>query len=409
MKNTFVAVSNSHTLNKVFNLLIIYYWGMIYLQKQEGITNPTLIYLMLVLPIGAFVFISLFYIKRKTIPKETIWIVLFIIISVLLSASRLDFGGMMSAILFGSALIVIFYYKFKINLRLLNILFLISIVLSIPLFYSGYSIYGFLPGQSHTNHLEILAGRVSLFPNVSKSIYFSLMVFILNFFFNKSKSKSFFLGLSFYYIYFGISRTTMLVLFLMLFIYFISKKFPIKNNFLYRIVIPIILIAIPILLIVNIENIILFLLNLHNDFISNYFFRGYQDVPSIMADAMRINIWSEHTRVFLDNPWGVSASEASSYVDKNLIGNSGSESFLTRILMRYGMGTIFLFIFLFSLMNKSMSQRNIYMYIFVFLFIFIGLNYGSFFNVYNVLFLIFISSINLSSNEQMRQRNPDEN
>lgn len=385
---------NTKVLNKLFNLLVIYYWSMIYLQSIQSIEGTLLLYLTFLLPISLFALYSLFFIKRKTVPNEILWIVLFIFSSAILSIARFDVTSLMAGTLFGVIIIIISYFKLAINLKLINYLFLISVIISPLLYYSGFSIYGFIPGQSSFSNLEALAGRVSLFPNVSISIYFSFMVFLLNAFFNKSKSKLFFMLLSFYFIYFGVSRTILIAFIIILFLYIISKIYKMDSK-MYKII-SIFLIGIPFLLIINIEHIIGFLLNSNNNFIMNYVFRGYNDFDEIMIDMARVNIWSEHTRLFFIHPFGLSVNDMERYIDRDLIGGAGNESFFTRMLVQYGISAIFIFIYLFSLLKKSIIQKDLYTYVYVYLFLFIGFIYGSFFSVYNVLFLIFISSININ-------------
>jgi len=387
-------------LNKIFNYLIVYYWLLIYIQTPNSGIGGNFLYILQTLPISGFIFYSILNIKDLSIPKELYWLILFVFASAYLSFIRSDFSGFISIMLFGLLIIVILKFDLSVNLTLINILFFISIFLSIPLYYTAYSKYGFFPGQANVvlSHDEFLAGRLSMFPNVTTSIYFSFMVFVLNYFFNPHLYKKLFIFfLSLYFIYFGISRTVLLVLLFVIYISFLIYKYPLKKNWLYQIILPVLLIGVPFIIIVFIDDIIYYLLSLHNDIISQYFFRGYDTVDKILDDIARTNIWSEHIRLFLEHPWGLSSAEIEKYVNPalHLSNGGGSESFLTRILMRYGFGSVFLYIFIFSILNRAIYEKNSYLYIFVYLFIFIGLTYGSFFTAYNILFLIFISSINI--------------
>jgi hypothetical protein len=379
-------------LNKKFNMLIVFYWTVIYF-SQKNMLDEKLLYLVFVLPISIFIMYSLFYIKRKTLPLEAIWILLFVMINACFCIIRFDINGLLSGSLFGLAIVMIHYFKLNVNLKILNYLFLVSAVLSIPFYYFGLSIYGFLPGQSSTSNLEALAGRVSLFWDVSLSIYFSFFIFIINLFYNKSKTRFFYLCLSFYFFYFGISRTALLALIIVFIIYYSSRKYHL-NNIFYKVILPLLLILIPVIILIEIEPILRNLLNMHFSLIQDYFFRGFDDSESILKDLTRLNIWSEHFRIFIDHPLGINTNEMSKYMNFEA-DSGGSESFLTRIFVVYGISAIFIYFYLFTLLYKSIKYDNAFMYLFVFLFIFIGFTYGSFFNVYNILFLIFISSINI--------------
>jgi len=396
MGKTVNEIDQGHILHKVFALVIVYYWGIIYLQ------NPS--YVLITLPISMFILYALFFVGSLQVTRETYWILLFIFFASCLSLIRGDFTTLIAVMLFGLLIAVVNNFHLRVSLRLVNTLFFLSVLLSVPLFYSGYSIYGFLPGQGGFNHDEFLSGRVSMFPNVTTSIYFSFIVFLLNYFFNKNRyERLFFFALSLYFIYFGISRTVMLVLFFVIFFSWILKSFPLRRSWFYQVVVPTILILFPILMVVFIEEIIYFLLSLNNEVISEYFFRGYHSVDEILNDIARTNIWKEHIRLFVEHPWGLSPAEVELYVDKSLhLSDGGSESFLTRILVRFGFAALFFYMFIFSMLNRAIHERDDYLYIFTYIFIFIALSYGSFFAAYNVLFLIFISSINNKKEESER-------
>ena len=376
-------------LNNTFIFLVVYYWLMAYIKTPN--------YIMLTLPVTAFVAYGLLHIRSTLIAKETYWVLLFVFFSACLSLIRFDFATLIAVILFGMLIFSVINFSLKISLNLINFLFLMSVLLSIPLYYSGYSYYGFLPGQGGFSHNEVLSGRVSMFPNVTLSIYFAFVVFLINYFFNKSLyQKIFFLSLSIYFIYFGISRTVMMILAVIILFSWFFRLYPLRKNIFYQLVLPFFLLGVPIILVLYIEDIIYYLLSLDIPFITEYFFRGYYSVDDILNDIARTNIWSEHIRLFREHPWGLSISQQELFIDKSLhMSDGGSESFLTRILVRFGFGGLFFYIFIFSLLYRAINEANSYLYLFTYIFIFLGLTYGSFFAAYNVLFLIFISSMNL--------------
>jgi len=389
---------SSSIMNKFFTYLIVYYWLIIYIQTLNSGVSGSLIYILVTLPVTIFVFYGLLNIKDLSIPIETNWILMFLFVSVYLSFIRSDYSTLISALLFSLLIFNVLYFNLTPSLRLVNTIFLISVILSVPLYYSGYSIYGFIPGQANivTNN-EFLFGRVSLFPNVTTSIYFSFIVFILNYFFNKNLyQKIIFLILSLYFIYFGISRTVLMLLLFILFLSYLFTKAPLEKNWLYQIIFPILFIGLPLLIVIFIDDIVGYLLSLHNEFISTYFFRGYTTVDDVINDIARTNIWTEHIRLFKEYPWGLSPEQINMFANSSVhLSDGGSESFMTRILVRYGFGAFFFYIFLVSILNRAIHERNSYMYIFFYIIVFLGLTYGAFFTAYNMLFLVFISSINI--------------
>lgn len=376
-------------LNKIFAFLIVYYWVLIYI--------PTPSYILLTLPIGVFVFyMILIYIKNFSLSNNVSFILLFVLFSAYLSLVRFDSSTFSAVSLLGLSIFFIDHFKLSISLKLLNSLFFISLIISIPLYYAGYNYYGFIPGQAGFSHDEVLSGRVSLFPNVTTSIYFSFIIFFINYFFNQNHYQKLLLFISsLYFIYFGVSRTVMLGLIFIFFLHWIMKVSPLRKNWFYQLFIPSIFIVLPIVFVIFIEEIITSLLALNNEFISNYFFRGLNSVEEVLNDIARTNIWSEHIRLFLEHPWGLSTEQIAQYVNPSLnLSDGGSESFLTKILVRFGFGAIFLYFFLFALLHRALIKENKYLYVFVYIFIFIGVTYGSFFAAYNMLFLVFMSSIN---------------
>jgi hypothetical protein len=383
-------VDENYKLNKMFSFLVVYYWVLIYIKEAS--------YVMLTLPIGLFVgYMLLIYIKNFSSSNGLSFILLFVIFSVYLSFIRLDFTSLIAVSLFGLTIFFIDHFKLSVALNLLNSLFIISVLLSIPLYYSGYSQYGFIPGDGGFSNDAFLSGRISMFPNVTVSIYFSFIILLINYFFNENNFQKIVIFIfSFYFIYFGISRTVMIGLAFILLFSGIFKLYPLYKNWFYQLFLPFVLIFIPILSVFFIEDIISFLVSLNSDFISQYFFRGHSSVDKILEDIARTNIWAEHLRLFLEHPWGLTSAEITRYVDPalHLSDGGGSESFLTRILMRYGFGAFFLYLFLMSLLIRSLYEKNHYLYLFVYLFIFIGVTYGSFFVAYNMLFLVFMSSLN---------------
>jgi hypothetical protein len=397
MSITTNALEKEHKLNRFFSYLIIYYWGLVYIQGAS--------YIMITLPVSLFIVYSLLHIKNISVANETYWILLFMLVSSYLSIIRLDFTTLIAILLFSLLISVVSNFRLQVSINLVNTLFLLSVIISVPLYYSGYSNFGFLPGQGGFNYDEHLSGRVSMFPNVTISIYFSFIVFLLNYFFNKDYFWKILIYIfSLYFIYFGISRTVMIVLVFILFFSWLLQIYPLRKNWFYQIAVPTLFIGVPILFVFFIEDIIYLLLSLDNEFISDYFFRGYSTVDEVLKDIARTNIWFEHIRLFLEHPWGLSTSEVDIYMDKSLnLSDGGSESFLTRILVRFGFGSFFFYLFIFSLLNRAINEKDNYLYIFTYIFIFIGVTYGSFFVAYSMLFLIFISSINNSTEEEKKE------
>lgn len=393
MKSLDEDVSENYLLNKLFSWIIVYYWIIIYLKDVP--------YILMTLPISLFIgYMSLIYIKNFTSVNRVSFLLLFVAVSVYLSLIRSDYQSLIAILLLGLTMFFIEHFKLRFTLKLINTLFFLSAFLSIPLYYSGYNYFGFLPGQGGFSNDPFLSGRVSMFPSVTVSLYFSFIIFFINYFFNKDFTQKLIVSIvALYFIYFGISRTLMMGLLFILFFTFLFKIYPLKKNLFYQLFLPFILIILPIIVVSFIEEIISFLISLNSDFISEYFLRGYNSVDKVLDDIARTRIWSEHIRLFKEFPWGLSSGQIDLYADPSVgLSDGGSESFLTKILVRFGFGAIFFYLYIFSLLKKSLETKNEYLYIFSYIFIFIGINYGSFFAAYNPLFLILMGSLNCKRN-----------
>ncbi len=393
MKSLDEDVSENYLLNKLFSWIIVYYWIIIYLKDVP--------YILMTLPISLFIgYMSLIYIKNFTSVNRVSFLLLFVAVSVYLSLIRSDYQSLIAILLLGLTMFFIEHFKLRFTLKLINTLFFLSAFLSIPLYYSGYNYFGFLPGQGGFSNDPFLSGRVSMFPSVTVSLYFSFIIFFINYFFNKDFTQKLIVSIvALYFIYFGISRTLMMGLLFILFFTFLFKIYSLKKNLFYQLFLPFILIILPIIVVSFIEEIISFLISLNSDFISEYFLRGYNSVDKVLDDIARTRIWSEHIRLFKEFPWGLSSGQIDLYADPSVgLSDGGSESFLTKILVRFGFGAIFFYLYIFSLLKKSLETKNEYLYIFSYIFIFIGINYGSFFAAYNPLFLILMGSLNCKRN-----------
>jgi len=390
--------------NMIFYTIVVYYWFLIYLQKPD-VTLYDSLYLATVLPMVIFFILMSFYTRfHFKIDKPLVWILLFAIFSILYALTRTDLHSIASILLFNGTIFILYYNKLTINVSFLNKLFMLSVILAIPLYYSGYTDYGFIPGQSQVSSTEVLAGRISLFPNITYSMYFSFIIFLYNVFLNKSKSKYIYLFLSLYFILFGISRTLTMMLIFIITILVIHKYISMRNPWLYALIYPILFIALPFTMIVNIEFIFNFLLTLDIQWINQYVFRGHTNTSDILTDMMRLNAWSEHIRIFFENIGGVSQVTLKNLINKEVLFASDTVAFLTRQFSLYGLAAIFFVFFLASILIKSIEEKNIGLYIVIFIFFFLSLLYGPFFNAYNIIFILYISLIN-----SLREMNHAEN
>ncbi|MBA6291508.1 O-antigen ligase family protein [Colwellia sp. MB3u-8] len=384
---------------QLFNVFVLYSWSLLYLSNIPGI-NENIVYIITVFPaliVYSLISYSGFKNSDKSfkVNKGIFILILFFILGSFLSVIRGDLKNIFSSFLFCVCFISIIHLNLKLDLKFLNKIFYISVLLSIPLYHVGFSVYGYIPGQSSMHHLEALSGRVSMFTKVSQSIYLSLFVLLINLNFNKSKWKFIPIILSLYYIVFGVSRTAVLILLFSLIFFFMCRTINKKSSF-FSLFLPVALIVLPILLLININFILNTLLGLDLDIINTYLFRGYDDTSMIMKDTARIYIWSEHLRIFQQFPLGIDQISVINVIDRNLLEGGWTESYITRLLVQYGISGFIIYIYILYFLKESLISNSYLVRIFPYLFIFIGLLYGSFYQPYNFIFIVFLCSVNMT-------------
>ena len=380
-------------INKYFTILFSYYWCLIYIESFFNI--ETFIYLLRVIPISLFVIYSLsIFVQLRIfrIPVSLMFLLLFTITCILTSLLRSDINNILSVSLLGFGLFSVFHFKLSIDYRFINKIFIVSALLSVPLYHFGISDYGYIPGLSKTNlQFEFLAGRISMFPTVSLSIYFSLFVFFNNLFLNTRKSKYVFLIISFYFIFYGVSRTSLVVIPIGTILYLLNKYLNLNSIFFSALFIFVFFITVSILLVP--ELIINSLMGFNIKFINEIFFHNTTNSIDALESFSRYQIWTEHIRLFIENPFG-NLSNNTKLFNPNLVSNGGTESFITKILYQYGVGAFFFYVFIIRYFKEALGARDFHGSFFVILFVVIGLTYGSFFTMTNMLFLIFLSMAN---------------
>ena len=121
--------------------------------------------------------------------------------------ARADFATLISVGSLCAMLIAMRHSKASVGPRLINILFLLSIVTCATMHSLGIGQYGILPGQAVD---ESIPWRVSLFTfNVTVSWMLSLVVIGLNYFHNRSiVSKTLFISAALYFLIFSASRSS---------------------------------------------------------------------------------------------------------------------------------------------------------------------------------------------------------
>jgi len=366
-----------------FNLIkifIVYYFTLKYIRKIPSFISPKVIYLMTIIPLFLVFILSLKYFLNNKQKKITIYIYIHFIIIFLFSILKIDFNSIFNI----SQLFFVIYYIFnckscKIDVKFINNLFIISIILSFIGYYLKLGNYGITPFQGYK---VARSWRVSLFwGDVASTGAFALLVFIKNYYLEKkNKFNLFIIILAFYFMIFSGSKTILISL---IFIFLITiVKINFNKNLIYT------LLPIVFIFIIVITTIIIPQISIINQ---TPMFKSFLNIQNNNFQYGRFWLWKNHLQIFKNNIlFGKGAFNIRELYENPL---AGSESKLTYILARDGIFGIFFILFFLNLIFYSVKQKNIEAYILSSVLIFTMFFYGSYINGYNFILIIYITSI----------------
>jgi len=362
-----------------FNFLVIYYFILLssgFYTREYGNTGfPSVNWLILMLPICIFIGINITSYIRGKYSFLSIPILIYLILVLFSSLIRGDINTAFDISIWCLPIIIIFNSNISLDFKLLNILFLSSMLLSIIFFYTGANQFGFLPTQTtyKTFYWKVTLGSYNTPLGTG---FLSLLTLISNYFYNNKKySKTFFILISLYFIILSGSRTTIICLFIGILLLLINRIYKFKNSYIYKLL--------PIFILVFFFSFVMspaFLLRYYsnNDIINTYMFHEKEKLTEVefIEKLARSIIWKEHFNIFLTNPIiGVGNHSLYNYFPDARA--SGSESALTYFLARDGIFVIFLIFFLYQLIKRALKEKNLVQYSFSISFIILLISYGS--------------------------------
>ena len=317
----------------------------------------------------AFLFAMTPVIKPTKLSKTQIFLLIYIFIVSISSASRLDLKHFYEAVKLALPLWFLFQTKVSINVRTLNILFLIVLVGGIVTYSPSSSNFGFLPGQTQVNLHQGLWWRVSIWTYKSPpySAAISILVFFVNVALNKSLTKYIYCILAMYFIVLSGSRTAYLIFLTgsMLFVLKDVVQFKYRKTY---IALPIVMFLFIFLLQVFSE-LVLFL-DIKNELLSSMLLRN----TNVSADASnlssRLLIMAEHFSLLMNSTdfpvLGIGSHILSS---PQWTANGGSlggsaDSYISHILVRDGIAffmlcAVFIDQFILSMKEKDWLRYSI--------------------------------------------------
>ncbi len=382
---------------KQLDLLIIYYWALqVFSFIWVGMTLEdfrfSFFYFATVLPILFFLGVNfprkIFSLKIQQITAP---LYIYMALVTLISLVRSDYSTAYNVIILSLFLIIVIENELTINLKLINMLFVWTIIFCVYSYHANINPYGYLPLQGR--HVYYLY-RVSLFPKaVVGSSFFAFFVFLINYFFNQGRSRRLFIILSLYFAILGASRTVLVCLFLTCCFLFFCKIFIFRNRTLYYVFF--LLAFVSVVAVPYGRSFFLHFNNLQNDYLNYVVYHDDSGVES-KEDLDKVNsrplIWKEHYKIFKTSPF----IGKGTYSLNSEFNFSGSESFLTGWLARVGLLIIPLVLFFLGLIKKAMITQNQFLYSLLLCIFVIMLNYGSFMVPYNFLFILMFGLINMN-------------
>ncbi|TLY91396.1 MAG: hypothetical protein E6K40_14950 [Gammaproteobacteria bacterium] len=373
-----VAASGSHLyfhkmLRQVlFGSMLIYAWAL-YTFIDRGVEESASVqlYVATVAPAVLFILFSIPCCIRFRYQKPAFALLIFLILTASCSLARADFATLISVGSLCAMLIAMRHSKASVGPRLINILFLLSIVTCATMHSLGIGQYGILPGQAVD---ESIPWRVSA---------------------------------ALYFLIFSASRTGLIVLVLWIAFLASMKVVPFRERAFYKLFIPCAVASFVIAL--NAEGILVLLTDSRNPIANALLFKSTEGAASVEQASTSIErtmLWSAHAQIFMENPWigrgtfkledVVPLAEAST--------TTGSESFMTALFARIGTPAVLFVYFIYLLAVNAARERDRFSYCLVIFFSVSSLAYGSYIVPYDFVFLAVFGAINYSRSACMPLR-----
>jgi hypothetical protein len=416
----------------LFNALVVYYVGLLhFIDPLSPIERFSPFYFALVAPILLYAGMQ----WRALFPlrdSPALWLALFAGAGVAVSLARADVPTAYNAALMGAVGIVILNSRCAPSLTLLNVLFLASIPLALISQQIGTNLYGVIPQQADGCPDEE-PWRVSLFPAVPESAFFSTIVLIANLFFGRGKARYAVCVLAAYFAIASSLRTALLSLVFIALFLVLSQVISMRWKKLYAAYF--IAAAAALILIAHSSLLLRLAPSLGSEILNVYLYRADEGLISsqqLSTTVQRSIVWQYHFNLFLDHwPFGVgvvprtrsaeasdSSASAEAYVPpegrvraqricRRVLQTTGTLeidlcsacSFSTEWLARLGIVAVFLLLFLASIVNRAVSTADRYLFSVLLLLLFVSFTWGVVLVPYNPIFLLLLGSVYLRERE----------
>lgn len=384
--------------DRIFLGFVVLYWALQFLRgDMTEIVPMDLLYYFYVLPAAGFAMIGLGFllVVTRQFNRSAIMMLMMIVLVFAVSISRGDVRTIASVGLLAATVLIMVQLRPSISLAVINGLFVSAVIITTLLYFMGYSAYTFVPGlNSHPTDWW----RISAYPSVSEGGLFAMVVFVVNL---ASRGQSYRLPMllgSAYMLLLSGSRTGLFAA-LICVPYILLRRGGMLTRETSKMMFVGAAVGVFLFVVFASE----FLLNL--PFSNSEFFRTVilrQDEyarfnvgSELGTAAVRQWIFDQHMAVFWSSPFtGIGTFDlAQLTTGYEVFDNSGtgSEAFVTGLLARIGLISLLLYVAVFF-PGRDLRGENGDRSIVTRIGLIVGMvTYGSFVNVYDVLFLLLLA------------------
>jgi hypothetical protein len=398
-------VKYSHVVFNVYACFLVVLWTFINYGASGISPYGASDYRWYIITITFFVFLMAIIptIKLDYISHSQFFLLCYLLIVFLSSIVLLDPKHLYEAVKLALPLWFIFQFKPVINLKIINYLYFIVLVGGIFVYSFDPGDYGVLPGQTTVNLHQGLWWRISIwnYKTPPYSAALSILVFFTNLYFNTSKFKYAFCALSLYFILFSASRTGYLIFLVGVLLYFLPKFLNFKLRKFY-IFLPVLL-SLFMFLLQYFSNFLLYL-NLENEILTSMILRQDETSSDTSNLSSRFLIVKEQMSLFFNSNdiplFGIGSDVYNSShwtINGGHLGGT-NDSFLTHVLVRDGIASIFLsFVFVNQFYN-SMVEKNIFTFTILTILMIYCIGYGAWLNFNSPVFILYCGCLYLNNN-----------
>jgi len=365
----------------VVSLTLTYFWVLQVFFYTNYLNR--FVYLIPSLLFSCFVLYLLFEKTRLRFKESSYLLLLFWVGSVFTGLYQLELEIVVATSIFLLPILAVNEELFTINRKLVNRLFLLTIMVGIVSFHVGFNEYGYLPGHSFLNGKSPW-WRISMFPTSTPTVssFFALIVYVYNIKHSSLKSKIL-KSVAIYFLILSGSRTAILIFAGIVFYRYFNKKTFLKYW------LPYILILIPIIVLTS-----EFIFSLSSSEIgSKYLLRGHSYTSEQQLQSFeRFILWENLLQLFAKNPiLGLGSFDFYSYFP---FAPSHSESKWLSLLTSNGIFVFFLFFFFAKRYYRSVRYHKDFEAFGIMMILVAMFYYGSFYNPYNIIYFLNILLLN---------------